>query len=138
MRPAGGVHLNVPRLCVQQTRVCPEGVGARLAGDLARSGSDSCNCAVPGTTKTSGFAAGPRQIAGKPGSHGLRPESKASDACSVAVRLAGGGDFKDATAAKQDCYRATIRLDYNVEFFANCSFKNAFMSAHELMSAALL
>lgn len=54
------------------------------------------------------------------------------------VRLAGGGDFKDATAAKQDCYRATIRLDYNVEFFANCSFKNAFMSAHELMSAALL
>ncbi len=30
-----------------------------------------------------------------------------------------------------------LPCNYSVEFFANCSLRNAFMSAHELMSAAL-
>jgi|GEM_PF-4631621 len=47
-------------------RFCPEGVGAWLAGDLARSGSKPCRCGVSGHYAVNGFAAGPQQIAGKP------------------------------------------------------------------------
>ena len=56
-------------------RFCPEGVGAWLAGDLLRSSSKPCERDPPDTPRSPGFAAGPRQIVGKPDSYGLRPES---------------------------------------------------------------
>jgi len=66
-----------------------EGVGALLAGD--RSGVAS----VPSSPQTkrrritccaerAGFAAGARQIVGKPDSYGLRPESKTSSTTLIA------------------------------------------------------
>ena len=76
------------------TCFCPEGVGAWLARDLARSGSKPCQRGMPDTPRSSGFRAAARPIADKsaptafgpnqkPGgtairfSHGLRPESEA-------------------------------------------------------------
>ena len=59
-----------------KTRFCPEGVGAWLAGDLLRSSSKPCERNPP-DAPVAGFAAGPRQIVGKPDSYGLRPESEA-------------------------------------------------------------
>lgn len=42
---------------------------------------------------------------------------------------------KPALAFTPGCHRLAVALNYNVEFFANCSLRKAFMSAHELMSA---
>jgi len=53
-----------------------EGVGGRLADDLAGTGSKPGRLTGPEETLVSDFIAGFRQIAGKPSSHGLRPESE--------------------------------------------------------------
>ena len=58
-------------------RFCPEGVGAWLARDLARSGSKTCGCGVPEKPRSPGFRAAAQPIASKLRSYGLRPESKA-------------------------------------------------------------
>ncbi|MFK3972075.1 hypothetical protein ACI2KS_15250 [Pseudomonas sp. NPDC087358] len=55
--------------------ILAEGRRSKLARDLARSGSKSCECGVPGTTGGSGLTAGARQIVGKPDSHALRAEA---------------------------------------------------------------
>src|ERR1700712_2642215 len=55
--------------------ILAEGRRSKLARDLARSASKSCNCGVSDTTQASGFTAGARQIVGKPDSHALRAEA---------------------------------------------------------------
>jgi orotate phosphoribosyltransferase-like protein len=52
-----------------------EGVGVRLADDLARSGSHLTH-AVSETAEMSGFATASRPIADKSGSHARRAESE--------------------------------------------------------------
>ncbi|WP_313482024.1 hypothetical protein, partial [Pseudomonas sp.] len=61
-----------------QFRFCPEGVGAQLARDLARSGSMFQQRGGSETAQSSGFTAASQQIASKLRCYGLRPESKAS------------------------------------------------------------
>lgn len=56
-------------------RFWPEAVGALLASDLARSGSETRRFACVRFTPLAGVAAGARQIAGKPCSHALRAEA---------------------------------------------------------------
>ncbi|MFK3971615.1 hypothetical protein ACI2KS_12900, partial [Pseudomonas sp. NPDC087358] len=68
-------HHGMPQSCF-----CPEGVGVRLADDLARSGSKPCQRGVPDTTRAPDSTAGARQIAGKPGSHALRAEAESGAA----------------------------------------------------------
>ena len=63
--------------CGELLLILPKGRRSKLARDLARSGGKPCQRGVPDTARASVSTAGARQIAGKPGSHALRAESKA-------------------------------------------------------------
>ena len=82
-RRRGSESLIVPTRNDQPRSASAEGVGARLARDLARSGSKPCECGVPDTPRVTGLRAAARPIVrlrprDKLRSHGLRPESEAT------------------------------------------------------------
>ncbi|GEM_PF-3212496 len=71
LRPSARSKISHPA-----ARLCPEGVGAWLAGDLPRSGSKTSARGAPEATKPYGFATASRWIVSKLDSYGLRPEAK--------------------------------------------------------------